>query len=265
LVLPDIYFAEERGSKIDMGTILYTKELCKDFGGLRAANNVCIDIEENKLRSVIGPNGAGKTTLLNVITGLLPATSGMVFYKDKDITNRPSHELVKMGICRTFQITSIFLGLTVFENVRIAKQAQRGGSFRILSSKESLKEVNEETWAILERLELQEMALIPAKNLAHGDHRLMEVAIALAGNPKILFLDEPTAGMSPGETEHIAQLIRGLTDGISIVLVEHDMDVVMSISDQVTVLHQGEVIAEDAPEAIQENELVREAYLGKEE
>lgn len=248
-----------------MTTILHTKELCKDFGGVRAAHNISIETGENELRSIIGPNGAGKTTLINLITGLLPASSGMVFYRDKDITNRPSHELVKLGICRTFQITSIFLGLTVFENVRIAKQAQRGGSLRILSSKESLKEVNEETWAILERLDLQEMANVPSKNLAHGDQRLLETAIALAGNPKILFLDEPTAGMSPAETEHIAQLIRGLADGISIVLVEHDMDVVMSVSDQVTVLHQGEVIAEGVPEAIQENELVREAYLGKEE
>lgn len=248
-----------------MSTMLYTKGLCKDFGGVRAAHNISIDIEEDKLSSIIGPNGAGKTTLLNVITGLLPASSGSVFYRDKEITNRPSHELVKMGICRTFQITSIFLGSTVFENVRIAKQAQRGGSLRIMSSKESLKEVNEETWSMLERLDLQEMANVPSKNLAHGDQRLLEVAIALAGEPKILFLDEPTAGMSPAETEHTAQLIRGLTDGISIVLVEHDMDVVMSVSDKVTVLHQGEVIAEGAPEAIQENELVREAYLGKEE
>lgn len=247
-----------------MSTILNTKELCKHFGGVLAADNINIEFKDNQLKSIIGPNGAGKTTLINLITGLLPATSGSVLYRGKDITNHPTHKLTKLGISRTFQITSIFPGLTVFENVRIAKQTQKGGSFKIFSSKESLKEVNEETWAILERLGLQEMAYIPSKNLAHGDHRVLEVAIALAGNPKILFLDEPTAGMSPAETEQIAKLITGLTDNISVVLIEHDMDIVMAISDEISVLHQGSIIAEGYPQDIQKNEMVKEAYLGKE-
>ena len=230
-----------------------------------ATNCVCINIEENGLRSVIGPNGAGKTTFINIVTGRIPASSGKVFFQGKDITNKPTHELVKMGICRTFQITSIFQKLSVFENVRIAKQARLGGTLRIFSTKKSLRKVTEETWAILKRLGLQDQAHQPAKNLAYGDQRVLEVAIALAGDPNILFLDEPTAGMSPAETRHISNLIKGLSEEISIVLVEHDMDMVMSVSDKISVLQYGSIIAEGKPEEIKSNPLVREAYLGKEQ
>jgi ABC-type branched-subunit amino acid transport system ATPase component len=247
-----------------MPRILSTKNLYRHFGGVIANNDINLEFRTNQLKSIIGPNGAGKTTLINVITGLLPSTSGKVFFQGHDVTNSPPHELVKLGICRTFQITSIFHGLTTFENVRIAKQAQRGGSFRIFSSKEGLAEVNEETWAILERLDLQEMANIESETLSHGHQRLLEIALAMAGNAKILFLDEPTAGMSPAETEHISLLIRGLTDSMAVVLVEHDMDVVMTVSDEITVLNQGRIIAEGTPEEIQLNEKVKEAYLGTE-
>lgn len=248
-----------------MEEFLCTEDLCRHFGGVTATDKVCIDIESRGLRSIIGPNGAGKTTFINVVTGRLPASSGKVTFRGADITNKPTHRLVKMGICRTFQITSIFQNLTVFENVRIAKQARLGGSLRIFSAKRSLKEVTAQTWDILERLGLQDLADQPAKNLAYGDQRVLEVAIALAGEPQVLFLDEPTAGMSPAETQHISRLIRGLADEISIVLVEHDMDLVMSISDVISVLHYGSIIAEGKPEEIRNDELVREAYLGKEE
>jgi ABC-type branched-subunit amino acid transport system ATPase component len=247
-----------------MHRILSTKNLYRHFGGVVANDDINLEFRTNQLKSIIGPNGAGKTTLINVITGLLPSTSGKVFFQGHDITNSPSHELVKLGICRTFQITSIFPGLTTFENVRIAKQAQRGGSFKIFSSKEGLGEVNEETWAILERLDLQKMANVESENLSHGHQRLLEIALAMAGDAKILFLDEPTAGMSPAETEHISLLIRGLTDSMAVVLVEHDMDVVMTVSDEITVLNQGRIIAEGTPEEIQLNEKVKEAYLGTE-
>jgi ABC-type branched-subunit amino acid transport system ATPase component len=245
-----------------MTTILSTKGLNKHFGGVLAVNDVDVAFEAKRLRSIIGPNGAGKTTFINVITGRLPASSGAVLFGNRDITNRPAHRLVRLGICRTFQITSIFMGLTVFENVRIAAQSEIGGSFRIFSARESLTQVNEKTLEILDRLGLKDKARVPSSNLAHGDQRLLEVAMALAGDPKILFLDEPTAGMSPAETEHIAQLIKGLTKTIAVVLVEHDMDVVMSISDEITVLNQGSIIAEGPPREIQDNELVKEAYLG---
>jgi len=248
-----------------MESFLCTEDLCRHFGGVTATDCVCMDIEKNGLLSIIGPNGAGKTTFINVVTGRLAASSGKVVFQGQDITNKPTHQLVKMGICRTFQITSIFQDLNVFENVRIAKQARKGGSLKIFSRKKHLKTVTRETWEILERLGLTDLAAEPAKNLAYGDQRVLEVAIALAGNPKILFLDEPTAGMSPAETRHIAELIRGLADDISIVLVEHDMDLVMSISDRISVLHYGSIVAEGEPEEIRNNPLVREAYLGKEE
>jgi len=246
-----------------MEAFLCTEDLCRQFGGVSATDCVCIDIEESGLRSIIGPNGAGKTTFINIITGRIPASSGKVLFQGADITNKPTHELVKMGICRTFQITSIFQNLTVFENVRIAKQARDGGSLKIFSTKKSLKKVTAETEHILERLGLQDLAQQEAKNLAYGDQRVLEVAIAMAGSPQILFLDEPTAGMSPAETNHISDLIRGLAEEISIVLVEHDMDMVMRISDKVTVLHYGSIIAEGVPEEIKTNQEVREAYLGK--
>lgn len=245
--------------------ILRIEELSRFFGGVTAVNRVNLLFVENELRSIIGPNGAGKTTLFNVVTGRFPASSGRVIFRGRDITGRSPHEIVRIGICRTFQKSSIFSGLTVFENVRIARQAWHGGSHRIFSRRDSLKAVHQETQAILERLGLTEKARLLASNLSHGDQRLLEIGIALAGHPKLLLLDEPTAGMSPRETEATTQLIRQLAREVAVVLVEHDMDVVMSISDKISVMHQGAIIAEGTPDEIQRNELVREAYLGKEE
>jgi ABC-type branched-subunit amino acid transport system ATPase component len=243
-------------------TILSTHDLSRHFGGVAALNLVSLDIVDKKVHSVIGPNGAGKTTLINVITGLLEASGGKVIYQGKDITNRPVHDRVRMGLCRTFQITSIFMGLSVRENIRIAKQAQAGGSLRVFSNRKSLKEVNQATEEIIARVGLEDVADQPAKNLAHGDQRVLEVAIALAGNPKLVLLDEPAAGMSPTETDQVSELIKTLGQEMAVVLVEHDMEVVMSISDRVTVLHQGGIIADGSPHEISENEEVKRAYLG---
>ena len=248
-----------------MAELLCTENLCRSFGGVMATNRVCFSVDNQGLTSIIGPNGAGKTTFINIVTGKIGASSGKIFFKGQEITNKPTHELVKMGICRTFQINSIFENLTVFENLRIARQAKDGGSLRIFASKQSLRAVTEKTWALVERLGLKDLAARPAKNLAYGDQRVLEVAIAMAGDPKILFLDEPTAGMSPTETRQISKLIKGLANEICVVLVEHDMDLVMSISDKITVLQYGCTIAEGTPEEIQNNQQVREAYLGKEE
>jgi branched-chain amino acid transport system ATP-binding protein len=248
-----------------MGELLCTENLCRSFGGVMATNRVCFSVDNQGLTSIIGPNGAGKTTFINIVTGKIGASSGKIFFKGREITNKPTHELVKMGICRTFQINSIFENLSVFENLRIARQAKDGGSLRIFSSKQSLKTVTEKTWALVERLGLKDLAARPAKNLAYGDQRVLEVAIAMAGDPKILFLDEPTAGMSPAETRQISKLIKDLANEICVVLVEHDMDLVMSISDRITVLQYGCTIAEGTPEEIRNNQQVREAYLGREE
>ncbi|MCX5907926.1 MAG: ABC transporter ATP-binding protein, partial [Deltaproteobacteria bacterium] len=189
-------------------SILEIKDLYRHFGGVTAIRGVHLTFMDNELRSVIGPNGAGKTTLFNVITGKLPASSGQILYRGQEITNKPPHEVVRLGICRTFQKSSIFPGVTVVENIRIAKQMQAGGARRIFSARNSLPAVNEETWGILERLGLTDRAQLLARNLSHGDQRLMEIGIALAGAPQLLLLDEPTAGMSPRETERTTQLIR---------------------------------------------------------
>jgi branched-chain amino acid transport system ATP-binding protein len=247
-----------------MAAILEIRNLHRHFGGIAAINGLSLTLSENELQSVIGPNGAGKTTLFNVITGRLHASSGQVFYEGQEITNKPPDEIVRLGISRTFQKSSIFPGHTVFENLRIARQAKLGGSRRIFSSKDRLKQVNEDTRLILERLRLADQAKTIASALSHGDQRVMEIGIALAGSPRLLLLDEPTAGMSPRETERTAELIRNLAKELTVVLVEHDMEVVMSISDRISVMHQGSLIAEGTPVEIQSNELVREAYLGKE-
>jgi ABC-type branched-subunit amino acid transport system ATPase component len=246
-------------------TILSTHDLSRHFGGVAALNLVSLDIVDKQVHSIIGPNGAGKTTLINVITGLLEASGGKVVYQDKDITTRPIHDRVKMGLCRTFQITSIFMGLTVHENIRIAKQAQAGGSLRVLSRRENLKEVSQATEDIIRRVGLEDVADVSANCLAHGDQRVLEVAIALAGNPKLVLLDEPAAGMSPTETDQVSELIKSLGQEMAVVLVEHDMEVVMTISDRVTVLHQGGIIADGSPEEISNNEQVKAAYLGTED
>lgn len=248
-----------------MGELLCTENVCCHFGGVMATDNVCFSVDQTGLTSIIGPNGAGKTTFINIVTGKIKASAGKIIFSDQEITSKAPHELVKLGICRTFQINSLFQNLSVFENLRIAMQARHGGSLRLFSSKQSLNAVTADTWTMLERLGLKDMAARPAKNLAYGDQRILEVAIAMAGEPKILFLDEPTAGMSPAETLHISKMIKELAKDICVVLVEHDMDMVMSISDRITVLQNGAIISEGTPEEIRNNQQVREAYLGKEE
>jgi ABC-type branched-subunit amino acid transport system ATPase component len=245
-----------------MSTILTTNDLSRSFGGVLAVNLVSIDVRDKMVQSVIGPNGAGKTTLINVITGRLAASGGTVLYQGKDITTRPVHHRVKMGISRTFQITSIFMGLSVWENVRIAVQSHLGGSLKILSTRPGLSEVNDKTEAILNRVGLMKLAARPANLLAHGDQRVLEVAISLASDPKVLFLDEPAAGMSPAETDQVSDLIAELGREMAVVLVEHDMEVVMKISHHIIVLHQGGVIARGTPQEIAANQEVKDAYLG---
>jgi branched-chain amino acid transport system ATP-binding protein len=245
--------------------ILTIQNLHRHFGGVAAINGVSLEFAERELRSVIGPNGAGKTTLFNVITGKLSADSGRIVFQDREITNKPPHEVVRLGICRTFQKSSIFPGLTTLENLRIARQIRVGGSHRLFAARDSLKTVQEDSRAILQLVGLSDKANLLASNLSHGDQRLMEIGVALAGSPRLLLLDEPTAGMSPRETERTVRLVRELAKDVAVILVEHDMEVVMAISDRISVMHQGTIIAEGAPEEIKRNDLVREAYLGKED
>lgn len=242
--------------------IIKTKNLTKRFGGLVAVNNVDLIIEENRLTSIIGPNGAGKTTLFNLLIGLLPPDGGKIYYQGKDITGYPPHRIAKEGIARSFQLLNIFNELTLFENIRIAVQAERGHGLEMLSFISSLNEVNDRSFEIIKVIGLDGKENTTGKNLSYGDRRILEIGIALASNPKVLLLDEPTSGLASRETGEMADFIQNLAKDLTIVVIEHDMGIVLSVSDHIVVLHQGRVIAEGTPDKIRQNDEVQEAYLG---
>lgn len=242
--------------------IIKTKSLTKRFGGLVAVNNVDLTIEENRLTSIIGPNGAGKTTFFNLLTGLMQPDGGKIYYKGEDITGSPPHRIVKEGIARSFQLLNIFNELSLFENIRIAVQAEKGHGLEMLSFINSLNEVNERSLEIIKTIGLEGKENITAKNLSYGDRRILEIGIALASNPRLLLLDEPTSGLASRETGKMANFIQNLAKDLTIVVIEHDMSIVLSISDHIAVLHQGKVIAEGTPDQIKQNDEVQEAYLG---
>jgi branched-chain amino acid transport system ATP-binding protein len=246
--------------------ILVIENLNKAFGRVQAASNINLSIDEGVLTSVIGPNGAGKSTLINMLSGSLPVDSGKVIFQGSDITHLPIHRRVRMGLCRSFQVVNVFPELTVFDNIQIPVLTMNNRSRKLFRSifreKDAQREVNE----ILEMIGLASEARTPASALSHGDQRVLEVGIALAAKPKLLFLDEPTAGMNPVERVKILDNIRQLSaiGKTSFVIVEHDMDVVFSLSERVIVLHHGEVIGDGTTEEVQSNPRVREVYLGEE-
>jgi len=241
--------------------ILKTKNLSKDFGALRAVNDVTLAIGSG-VHSIIGPNGAGKTTLFNLLTGFLKPTEGNIFYQGKEITNLAPYEISKGGMARSFQITSIFPELTVYENVRVAVQSRLKASYNFLISFKTLKGVDKKTKNTLSLVGLLELADLKAKNLSYGLQRGLDIGISLATDPKVILLDEPTSGMDRKDTDQIIQLITDISRRMPVVLIEHNIDIVLSISNVVTVLHQGEILSEGTPSEIQKNDKVQEAYLG---
>jgi len=240
--------------------LLESQGLTKVFGGLTAVNRVDFQVRRGELRSVIGPNGAGKTTFFNLLTGVLPPSSGRVLFKGRDITRLPAHAVSRLGIARSYQVTNIFGDLSVFENVRIAAQS-RVTHYRCWGNADRLAEVNRRADEILGLLGLTAKRHVRGAELSHGEQRYLEIGIALAIDPDFLLLDEPTAGMSPEETQRTAAFVRQLAGHVTIVLVEHDMEVVMGISDRITVLNYGEVLAEGTPAEIRDNADVRRVYL----
>jgi branched-chain amino acid transport system ATP-binding protein len=250
-------------------TQLETRNLTKEFGGLRALDQIDLSIDEGELVSLIGPNGSGKSTLINTITGRMSPTEGEITYNGTDIVGLEPYEITQQGIGRSFQTASIFPELTVRENVEMAAFATEHGSFSLnfLRRRESFEDVHVRTTHVLDTIELDDEADTPAKSLPYGDKRRLEIAIGLATGPDLMFMDEPTAGMSPGETEMTVNLIRGLREvwGMTVFLVEHDMDVIFDVSDRIFVLNEGQLIAEGPPEQISADPAVREAYLGGEE
>ena len=246
--------------------ILVIENLNKAFGRVQAASNINLTIDEGVLTSIIGPNGAGKSTLINMLSGSLPADSGRILFHGTDITDMPIHRRVRMGLCRSFQVVNVFPELTVFDNIQIPVLTMRNRSRRMLRSIYKEKDVRREVNQILQMIGLASEARTPASALSHGDQRVLEVGIALAAKPKLLFLDEPTAGMNPLERVKILDNIRQLSDlgKTTFVIVEHDMDIVFSLSQRVIVLHHGEIIGDGSTEEIKNNPRVREVYLGEE-
>jgi branched-chain amino acid transport system ATP-binding protein len=245
--------------------ILETDDLRKEFGALVAVAGVTVKIRRNAIHSVIGPNGAGKTTFFNLLSGTLPPTRGRVFFKGQDITRLPVHRTIHMGIGRSFQITNLFPNLTALENVRLAAQSLGKDSFNFFQSHRRFSQYEERALEVLTEVGLAGSAYSLARTLPHGDQRKLELAMILAPNPEVLLLDEPTAGMAAEQVPALIDLIKKVhsSGDKTILIVEHNMNVVMSISDTITVMHLGEVLAEGTPAEISADEVVQKAYLGE--
>ncbi|MBP7998528.1 MAG: ABC transporter ATP-binding protein [Chloroflexi bacterium] len=245
--------------------ILRTENLRREFGSLVAVADVSIEVKAKTLHSIIGPNGAGKTTFFNLLSGNIRPTSGSVYFKGQNITHIPLHKTAHLGIGRSFQITNIFPNLTVLENIRLSCQALGNHSFRFFQSHRAFKQYEERAWTVIQQVGLQEQALLPARTLPHGAQRKLELGMILAPDPELLLLDEPTAGMASEQVPELMALIQNiqLAGNKTVMLVEHNMNVVMSFSDRITVMHHGAVLAEGTPAEIAANETVQTAYLGQ--
>jgi len=243
--------------------ILETKGLYHDFSGLEVLFGVDLRVQGGERHAVIGPNGAGKTTLFNVITGTYRPSRGQVFFKGKEITGSRPYELTRLGLGRSFQITSTFNRLTTFQNIRLAILSKKGIRFNFFRKVDKMRDITRETDEVLRRINLDRERDMPAGLLSYGKHRSLEISMALATDPDLIMLDEPTAGMSRDETHYAVELIRRLTEGKTLVIIEHDMDVVFSLADRITVLHYGQILASGPPAEIKQNQAVKDAYLGE--
>jgi branched-chain amino acid transport system ATP-binding protein len=248
--------------------VLQTEKLTREFGDFVALDRVDLDVRDGEFRSVIGPNGAGKTTLFNCITGALTPTSGQVHFRGEDVTRMAPHERVRRGMGRSFQISTVFGGLTVRENVRLAAQSVAEGEGDIplhrslFSPTERFEQVASRTDAVLAEIGLTDRSDEHARVLAHGERRRLELGLVLATDPDLVLLDEPTAGMGSEETQRTIDLINDVLADRTLLLVEHDIDLVMNVSDSVTVLNRGQVLATGSPEAVAADDEVQRAYLG---
>lgn len=242
--------------------IVEGKGISKHFGSLRAVDNVDLKVSKGIIHSIIGPNGAGKTTLFNLLTGFIGVTSGEIFFKGENITNLPPYIISKKGVARSFQITSIFPDLSVHENVRIAAQSREKQSYNFLKHFNRLKEASEKADEVLEFIGLIEKREVISKNLSYGENRILDIGIALATNPEVILLDEPMSGLPLGDLQWLMRLVEEISKTLTVILIDHNIDLVIAISHMITVLNQGSVIAEGRPDEIQKNEKVQEAYLG---
>ena len=240
--------------------ILSTELLTVRFGGLAALSQVNFEVQRDEIRAIIGPNRAGKSTFFNCLTGVLRPTGGRIIFNGEEITGLPSNAISQKGIARSYQITNILPNATTLENVRIAAQSRRH-AWNMVSHHSGFADINQKAEAALDSVGLLDKANELAANLSHGQQRNLEIGIALATEPSLLCLDEPTAGMSAAETHDTMQLVRRIAKNLTILIVEHDMQVVMELADRITVLHYGEILAEGSPDEIQQNPRVLEVYL----
>lgn len=243
--------------------LLETVEVTKRFGGLTALDSVTYSVWEGEVRGIIGPNGAGKTTLFNVVTGELKPTSGKIFLKGEDITDLSPHLICKKGLSRTFQLTFVFPEMTVYDSIWVGVNLRKRYPWNPFISASSISDVSEKTQEICELVGLGEKMKELAYNLSYGDQKVLEIGMALSTNPSILLLDEPTQGVSPQETDNIMKVIEKLSKTMTIVLIEHSMDVVLRLCHRITVLSEGKVMAEGSSEEISNNEEVQRIYLGE--
>jgi len=243
-------------------SILEAVGISKHFGGLMANNNISFMVEEGKITSIIGPNGAGKTTLFNLLTGLYRPDKGQVIFDGQDISGWPIHKIVNLGIVRSFQVLNIFNEISPAENIRLAVQSRKKRSLNFFRPTTGFADINQETDAVLDEIGLTDVKNLPTKTLSYGDKRVLEIGIAMASKPRLLLMDEPTSGLPTSETERIKKFIKKISTRLTVLVIEHDMDIVLTISDVIIVLHQGRVIAQGAPAEIKANDEVQEAYLG---
>jgi branched-chain amino acid transport system ATP-binding protein len=245
--------------------LLKIEGLAKRFGGVVASDAIALAVPPGELHAVIGPNGAGKTTLIGQLTGEVEPDAGHIHFGGIDITKLPTHQRSRLGLARSFQITSLFLDFTALDNVALAVQAHAGHSFRFWRNARGEPGLREPARKALARVGLAERADALVASMSHGEHRQLEIAMALATTPRMLLLDEPMAGMGPEESQRMVALLRELKGELTILLVEHDMEAVFALADRITVLVYGRVIASDTPEAVRANAEVRQAYLGEQE
>lgn len=243
-------------------TILKTEGMTKEFRGFTAVNNVSMEVRRGTIHALIGPNGAGKTTCFNLLTKFLSLTTGKIFYKDREITGSKPADVARLGLVRSFQISAVFGHLTALENVRIALQRQRGTSFDFWRSEKVLSTFNDQALELLDAVGLAEFADAPAVELSYGRKRALEIATTLALDPEMLLLDEPMAGMGHEDVARIAQLIKRVAANRTVLMVEHNLNVVSDLSDTITVLARGEILAEGDYGSVSENPQVIEAYMG---
>jgi branched-chain amino acid transport system ATP-binding protein len=245
-----------------MSEYLHIKDIHKDFSGLKVLTGVDFIVREKERHAVIGPNGAGKTTLFNIVSGKFKASSGAILFKGRDISGKPAHAINRYGLSRSFQITNVFQELSVFENIRSGVRSRHGLRYHFFRRPDHDREINERTQALVEEVGLKDVMHMPVSVLSYGQQRALEIGITLSTEPELILLDEPTAGMTREETGQAIRMIDRVTAGRTLIIIEHDMDVVFSLADTISVLHYGTILVSGKPDEIRNDQRVKDAYLG---